>query len=724
MISDSERWRHARSLFDELVELPTDEREKRLEAVGRDDPHLRMTVERLLEADERAEATLGAYSFGPSGDDPAPTPASRDPLGIVGRTVSHFRVTGYIAAGGMGVVYAAEDVQLGRTVALKFPHPHHDVDPAVAERFVQEARTAAALDHPNLCTVHEIGESEHGLFLAMPLYSGETLRDRLDRDGALPPDETLDIIIPVVNGLASAHAAGIVHRDLKPGNVMLLADGPVKVLDFGLAKIRDVDLTTSRMTLGTLAYVAPEQISRDPVDARTDLWAIGVMLYESLTGVRPFRGDHEVSILNAVVNEEPVRPTILRDALPPAFDDLIGALLEKEPAARYQSAQALLADLEALRRGNPLGHRPAKRRWFRAGRRSRIWAGAAVAAAATVLLAAALINRPGLGEPPANRTIDPEAYELYSRARHAWKQRTRESMLAAPRFYEAAVEREPGFARAWAGLGEAYINIANFGWADPEQSLHLAERAADRALELDSGLPEAHAAKGFALASRLQYAAAESSFRRAIGLDKQYAWAHHYFSLMLLMQGRTVEAREQNREALRADPLSRPASATTGIILLQEGDTRRAIPALEGALRISPDMALARFYLGAALLADGSPDAALSRLEGAAREAPDYPGVRSALSFAYRSVGRAGAADSILNLLRADTSSGRARLNLAFAEGVHGNHDAAIQLMGGVPWDVPGVIGLRADPLLARLRADPRMDTLLVRLTLGSEAVP
>ena len=160
----------------------------------------------------------------------------------------------------MGVVYAADDLQLGRAVALKFPLPHQHLIRSVKERFMQEARSAAALDHPNLCTVHEIGESDHGVFLAMPLYPGETLKDRLARRGPLPPSESIEIATQVTAGLASAHAAGIVHRDLKPGNVMLLPDGTVKVLDFGLAKIRDVSLTRSRMTLGTLGLCAPEQI--------------------------------------------------------------------------------------------------------------------------------------------------------------------------------------------------------------------------------------------------------------------------------------------------------------------------------------------------------------------------------------------------------------------------------------------------------------------------------
>jgi hypothetical protein len=253
----------------------------------------------------------------------------------------------------MGVVYGADDLPLGRTVALKFPLPHQQLKRGVKERFINEARSAAALDHPNLCTVHEVGESEHGVFLAMPLYPGETLKDRLAREHRLPPAEALDIVLQVVTGLAAAHAAGIVHRDLKPANVMLLPDGTAKVLDFGLAKIRDVHLTRSQTTLGTIGYIAPEQLRGGPAEAQADLWAIGVMLYEMLTGTLPFSGEHELSTLHAVLHEQPPRPSSVNGDLGPEFDDLVGALLQKDPGDRYPSANALLGDLVAVQRGAP-----------------------------------------------------------------------------------------------------------------------------------------------------------------------------------------------------------------------------------------------------------------------------------------------------------------------------------------------------------------------------------
>ncbi len=356
MRDDREQWLRARSLFDELLELDSSKRHERLEAIGEEDPVIRKAVERLLVADAGSDAALSDYLFGSPRSAPQTVMRSRDPLGIIGETVSHFRVLDYLAAGGMGVVYTAEDLQLGRTVALKFPLPDQNIDRKVKERFINEARSAASLDHPNLCTVYEIAEAEHGVFLAMPLYPGETLKDHIARRGSLPPDEALDIVAQVISGLASAHAAGIIHRDLKPGNVMILPDGTAKVLDFGLAKIRDTSMTKSNVTLGTIAYAAPEQIRNGAVDARTDLWAIGVMLYELLTGTLPFRGEHEISILHAILHEDPAPPSVLNEKLSPPFDDLISALLQKNPADRYQSAEELLADTAALKRGDVLAH--------------------------------------------------------------------------------------------------------------------------------------------------------------------------------------------------------------------------------------------------------------------------------------------------------------------------------------------------------------------------------
>ncbi|HEX7809218.1 MAG TPA: serine/threonine-protein kinase, partial [Thermoanaerobaculia bacterium] len=366
------------------------------------DPVLREAAEQLLAADAGSEDGLREHSVGSATSPPTIDTNSRDPLGVVGKTVSHFAVRAFLAAGGMGVVYTAADLQLGRVVALKFPLPHQQVDGSVKERFINEARSAGALDHPNLCTIYEIAESEHGLFLVMPLYPGETLKDRIAREGTLPVDDALAIVQQIATGLASAHAAGIVQRDLKPGNVMLLPDGTVKVLDFGLAKIRDVSLTRSRMALGTIGYVSPEQIRGVGVDERTDLWSIGVMLYEMLVGTLPFRAEHEIAVVHGILHNELARPSEMNRRVSRQLDDLILGLLQKDSDDRYPSARVLLADIAFLRNGAapvhrlPFWGRSARRRQVRAVARLS-WRQALIVSAVLVAVAGGAVWQRGMG---------------------------------------------------------------------------------------------------------------------------------------------------------------------------------------------------------------------------------------------------------------------------------------------------------------------------------------
>ena len=208
---------------------------------------------------------------------------------LTGRSVGHFQVHERIGGGGMGVVYRATDTRAGRTVALKVLKPALDADPTAPERFRLEARTVSALDHPNICTVHEIGETEDGrLFIAMPLYDGETLTLRIAR-GAMPAAEALPIALQVTRALANVHARGIVHRDIKPSNVLVTGDGTVKLLDFGIAKLAGVSLTGAAAPPGTMSYMSPEHLAGKEVDQRTDIWSLGVVLYEMLAGRHPFR---------------------------------------------------------------------------------------------------------------------------------------------------------------------------------------------------------------------------------------------------------------------------------------------------------------------------------------------------------------------------------------------------------------------------------------------------
>jgi len=363
---DPQRWEAIRAAFDDLVELDADSRARRLAALDTTDAALRAAVESLLAADAEASTRLAPLDDGLFLDaDPPP-----DPLGLVGREIAHFQVQQPVGAGGMGIVYRGQDTRLHRPVALKFLLPRYSLDTAAKARFLREARAAAALDHPHLCTIYDVRESEEGrLFLAMALYPGETLKARLARDGPLPLAEALSITKQIARGLACAHAAGIVHRDLKPGNVMLLPDGTVKILDFGLAKALDETTGETDARFGTVAYMAPEQIRGETADKRTDLWAVGVVLFEMLTGRKPFEGEHEVAIAHAIVHKEPVPPSHVREGLPASVEDVVLALLQKDPGARPAAVDELIADLDAV---GPLDASPARGARTRRTRTTRV----------------------------------------------------------------------------------------------------------------------------------------------------------------------------------------------------------------------------------------------------------------------------------------------------------------------------------------------------------------
>jgi Tol biopolymer transport system component len=270
---------------------------------------------------------------------------------MIGRVVSHYRIVERIGAGGMGVVYKAEDTKLGRTVALKFLPPELTRDKKAKQRFIQEARAASAMDHANICTIYEVDEIDDGqLFIAMACYQGKTLKDRI-AEGRLELAEILEISAQITRGLAKAHAQGIVHRDIKPGNIFLTHDGEVKIVDFGLAKLAgQVKLTSTGKTMGTVAYMSPEQARGGETGPRTDIWALGVLLYEMVTGEIPFKGDYDVAVVYSIMSEAPAVMSSLRPEIPEELESIVKKALAKSESDRYQGANEILSDLSALKR--------------------------------------------------------------------------------------------------------------------------------------------------------------------------------------------------------------------------------------------------------------------------------------------------------------------------------------------------------------------------------------
>jgi eukaryotic-like serine/threonine-protein kinase len=286
---------------------------------------------------------------------------------MIGSTVGHYRVLARLGEGGMGVVYRAEDLRLGRQVALKFLPADLARDRQALDRLQREARAASALSHPHICTIHDIDEHEEQPFIVMELLEGQTLKERL-LERPLPAPESLDVALQLADALDAAHAQGIIHRDLKPANIFVTTRGIAKLLDFGLAKLAEARtgssdaptaaaewVTGAGVTLGTIGYMSPEQVRGEALDARTDLFSLGVVLYEMATGTAPFRGATSGAVLGEILTKVPMAPVRLNPAVPAELERIVNKLLEKDREVRYQSARDLLVDLTRLKREGESG---------------------------------------------------------------------------------------------------------------------------------------------------------------------------------------------------------------------------------------------------------------------------------------------------------------------------------------------------------------------------------
>lgn len=524
-----------------------------------------------------------------------------------------YEVRAMLGKGGMGEVYLAEDTRLKRQVALKILPADSNAGDCGSRRLVREAQAAAALDHPNICSIYEVGEHDGRAFIAMQYVQGETLTARIRRQ-PLAVSDVLEIAIAVADGLAEAHARGIVHRDIKPQNIMITARGQAKILDFGLAKATadaEVEVETQSLLTqagsisGTTPYMSPEQVKGLALDARSDIFSFGAVLYELLSGHRAFEAGTAAETISAVLTADPPLLSAHGVAVPPHLERVLRECLRKDREQRTQSMREVRLELESARRALEGGGIVVPRQDAARLRRVGLFA----AAGAVMLVAAGyawFANRPpGVTPSREPQAVTASADDLYLRGKINVNSENRENNDAAISLLEQAIANNPTFAPAHAELARAYSIKAFYLASDPEkkQLNEGAQVEIEKALRLDPNLAEAHLARGLLLwthANRFPHEQAVQSYQRAIALKSNLDEAHHQLALVYLHVGLLDRAWEQIEQALAANPANTMARFRFGVIDLYRGRYRPAL-AIFDSTPIDKNPSLLTFQRAAAL---------------------------------------------------------------------------------------------------------------------------
>ena len=562
----------------------------------------------------------------------------------------------------MGVVYKAQDTKLDRIVALKFLTRSLSCDPAAKERFISEAKAASALNHPNITTIHDISENKGAQFIIMEYIEGATLKELSSSE--LELKKFIEIAIQLCQGLQAAHQKQIIHRDIKSDNIKIAPGNRVKIMDFGPAKLKSATpLTKAGTTVGTVAYMSPEQAQGRELDQRTDVWSLGVVLYEMLTGKLPFRGEYEQAIIYSILNEEPEPVTSLRPTVPVELEQIVDKTMAKNVNQRYENADELLRDLrqvqESLKATSatassksiavlPLENiSPDKENeYFSDGLTEEIIMNLSKIKDLKVISRTSAMHYKGTNKPlrqiakelgvqyilegsvrkhgsdlritaqlidavqdahlwaekyngtlddifdiqekvaekivealkvelttgeqqqlSRRYTDDTEAYQLYLRGRFFWSKRTEEGFERAIGYFNQSIEKDPNYALASVGLADAYILMGVYCYQRPHEVMPKARQAAQKALELDNKLAEAHASLAhMRMLYDWDWPGAEKQFQRAIELNPGYAPAHLWYSLTLSSIGRLEEALIEIKRAQELDPLSLIINTDVGLV--------------------------------------------------------------------------------------------------------------------------------------------------------------
>ena len=687
-----DRWTAVKRIHQSALDKDASERTAFVDESCGGDETLRREVHSLLAYAADAESFLERPAA-----DIAPTPPSEShETTLVGRSVSHYQVLSLLGAGGMGEVYLARDSRLGRTVALKILPSELATDPERMQRFAIEAKAASALNHPNVATIYDVGESDGIHFIVMEHVEGETIAVRIGRP--LTPSEVVDIAVQAADALDVAHAKGITHRDIKPANLMLTHRGHVKVLDFGVAKVNrkkevgpNGDWTVEPVTavgsvVGSGPYMSPEQIVGGDVDARSDVFSLGVVIYEMATGQRPFSGSTRAELMDHILHAAPKPMMRLNPALPSELERVTLKCLDKRPDDRYQSARELLTDLWPLKRqldANAGGTMPDAVR-FELLRRAGSRPGPAA-------LKPAVADDASITE-----ALRPsEASELVARGWAHVRSGSFFEISDAVSAFQAATVIDPTFAAAYAGLAVAKVAQATNRNVLVE-AFGEAKAAALRALALDNESPDAQAALGeVMLFAEWDWIAAERSFQRALAIDPNHAHAYlRYGDLM---------------EAL--------------------GDLERGFHLKLQGLECDSTSVLAHLLIAVSCWNQRRYDDVIVWANKALDRDPQHPFAREMLGGAYWKMGDLERASELLRVgenlspVKSDGTAEPAIGNEDFRLAIHyaeaGDLEAAFEhLRRLIDARDPALVHLAVAPQWDSFRADPRFNECLARMKL------